>query len=146
MEILEEILHSSDHFTALGLAVAITPPAAIRTAFRRRSLHAHPDKCNDPRAAHAFRILAAAFDTLHDEKSQRRAYSQLAGEPRGKRARNSGPGTSDSDGIPQQRSWADWEKDLGDSHRCFLNARSYLVLQGLIPYSFPIFLFLKNAF
>lgn len=95
-----------DAFAVLGFS-ADEPeiePAAIRSAFRKRALIVHPDKCADERAADAFRVLSEAFENMHNPAEQqrlRRAAAQSS-EPSSKKRR----------AAPSARSWKEWEVQL----------------------------------
>ena len=65
------VLKATDHWKVLKLkpaAIKEGGKAAVTAAFRKASLHVHPDKSDDPRAADAFVILHEAYRVLADDK------------------------------------------------------------------------------
>jgi len=60
-----------DYYLVLGIPRGASPEQ-IKTAYRRSAKRLHPDTCPEINAE-AFRELAAAYETLSDEK-KRRAY------------------------------------------------------------------------
>lgn len=65
------VLKATDHWKVLKLKPAALKEggkAAVTAAFRKASLHVHPDKSDDPRAADAFVILHEAYRVLADDK------------------------------------------------------------------------------
>eukprot|EP00310_Coccolithus_braarudii_P013797 CAMPEP_0183340914 /NCGR_PEP_ID=MMETSP0164_2-20130417/7303_1 /TAXON_ID=221442 /ORGANISM="Coccolithus pelagicus ssp braarudi, Strain PLY182g" /LENGTH=248 /DNA_ID=CAMNT_0025511121 /DNA_START=16 /DNA_END=762 /DNA_ORIENTATION=- len=119
-ELISSLLSgSTDSFDALGIPHEKHTPAQVRTAFRRRSLSIHPDKCEHDKATEAFNALVAAFESLHDPTSQERALRlSQASEPRAKRSRaagiNCGAARRSRSGASDQRgrSWCDWDEAL----------------------------------
>ena len=96
--LLRSILDASSSAAALDVQ-ADAAPSDIRTAFRRRALQVHPDKCSDPQAAEAFRKLSEA-------------YEELTSAPRSASAPRPAPMPRRSKEARRERSWADWEAEL----------------------------------
>ncbi|RKO98505.1 hypothetical protein CXG81DRAFT_1666, partial [Caulochytrium protostelioides] len=55
----------------------IIDPAAVRTAFRKKSLLVHPDKCPHPRADIAFQAIKAAEKALADPEERARRLNTV---------------------------------------------------------------------
>ena len=64
--VVEHVLaHRADPHAVLGVSHG-APTSAMRTAYRRRCLAVHPDKCSHPLAACALEAVQAAYQTLCD--------------------------------------------------------------------------------
>lgn len=62
--VVEHVLaHRADPHAVLGVSHG-APTSAMRTAYRRRCLAVHPDKCSHPLAACALEAVQAAYQTL----------------------------------------------------------------------------------
>lgn len=114
-----------DSFAALGLSrTAAATRSDVRSAFRKRALLCHPDKCADVRAAAAFRVLADALEACEaDPESERARLAASPGKRAAKRQRTAGGGS----GPPAERTWEAWERDLRareELERCFKSAQS----------------------
>ena len=99
--LLESIIGAASSAAALGLAAAPTTPTEVRTAFWRRALRVHPDKCGHSLATEAFRKLTDAYEEL----TARCATSAQPG-------RSATPHTPAPTKKRRQRSWAEWEAEL----------------------------------
>ena len=101
-ELLSSIIGAVSSAAALGLPSAPTTPAAVRTAFRRRALRVHPDKCGHSLATEAFRRLTDAYEELTARCTAVAARPcRPAAKPAPMPARRRRP-----------RSWAEWEAEL----------------------------------
>ena len=100
--LLESIIGAASSAAALGLPAAPTTPAEVRTAFRRRALRVHPDKCGNSLAAEAFRRLTDAYEELTAR------CATAAAQP----GRSAVPHTAAPTKKRRQRSWAEWEAEL----------------------------------
>mmetsp|Transcript_7637 Transcript_7637/g.9424 ORF Transcript_7637/g.9424 Transcript_7637/m.9424 type:complete len:301 (+) Transcript_7637:138-1040(+) len=66
-ELISDVLAATSHYDVLGLEENVTY-AEIRSAYRRRVLKCHPDKCrNNPSASEAFTKIHKAFAVLGNE-------------------------------------------------------------------------------
>jgi len=52
----------------------------LQKKYRKQALLVHPDKCKDPKANEAFKLLTEAFDTLREVLSQENYLRQLQTE------------------------------------------------------------------
>ena len=100
--LLESIIGAASSAAALGLPAAPTTPAEVRTAFRRRALRVHPDKCGHSLATEAFRRLTDAYEELTAR------CATAAAQP----GRSAVPHTAAPTKKRRQRSWAEWEAEL----------------------------------
>ena len=100
--LLESIIGAASSAAALGLPAAPTTPTEVCTAFRRRALRVHPDKCGHSLAAEAFRRLTDAYEELT-------ARCATASTQPG---RSAAPHTPAPTKKRRQRSWAEWEAEL----------------------------------
>ena len=100
--LLESIIGAASSAAALGLPAAPGTAAEVRTAFRRRALRVHPDKCGHSLAAEAFRRLTDAYEELT-------ARCATASTQPG---RSAAPHTPAPTKKRRQRSWAEWEAEL----------------------------------
>jgi hypothetical protein len=104
--LLESIIGAASSAAALGLPAplrcALPSAAEVRTAFRRRALRVHPDKCGHSLATEAFRRLTDAYEEL----TARCATAST--QP----ARSAAPHTPAPTKKRRQRSWAEWEAEL----------------------------------
>jgi len=70
---IERVFEASNDFAVLDLPPQrITDTTVLKRAYRKISLAVHPDKNSHPQATDAFRKAYGAFETLMDEKQQRR--------------------------------------------------------------------------
>ncbi len=79
-ELVAQVLESDDHFEVLGVPRA-AEDKEVTTAYRRRALRLHPDKCREAGAEEAFKKVAAAFACLRDP--QAREHYRTFGRERG---------------------------------------------------------------
>ena len=100
--LLESIIGAASSAAALGLPAAPGTAAEVRTAFRRRALRVHPDKCGHSLATEAFRRLTDAYEELT-------ARCATASTQPG---RSAAPHTPAPTKKRRQRSWAEWEAEL----------------------------------
>jgi hypothetical protein len=111
-ELIAAVIGASNHFEALGLSLGQPlSKAEVRSAFRRRALLVHPDKCSNERSAEAFRLLSDALEEVEDEPERARLAASAAadGGRANKRRRGHDSGAARS---RQSRSWAEWEREL----------------------------------
>lgn len=52
---VQRVLSARNEFEVLGLPLVTATETAVRKAYRKVSLHVHPDKIEDPKAPEAFR-------------------------------------------------------------------------------------------
>lgn len=70
---IERVFEAKNDFEVLDLPVQrIADMTILKRAYRKISLAVHPDKNQHPQAADAFRKVYGAFETLMDERQQRR--------------------------------------------------------------------------
>jgi len=75
-DVISDVLVASTYYEVLGVEKDVTY-AEIKTAYRRRVLTCHPDKCpNDKNASNAFSKIHKAFGVLGDKK-RRDEYNVL---------------------------------------------------------------------
>eukprot|EP00965_Chrysotila_dentata_P201992 6180863-Pleurochrysis_carterae.AAC.2 len=111
---------STDSFAALGLQPSPSIcTSSVRSAFRKRALVVHPDKCKHSLAEEAFRALVEAFESLHNPVNLRRAYDERTKtdeKPPAKRARKQSSRaarTSEAgNNTARSWSWAELERNL----------------------------------
>ena len=71
------ILEAANFYARLGLEEDTAEPAAVRSAYRSLALKVHPDKCGDPGATEAFKLLSEAFECLYDSEQQNAYLTNL---------------------------------------------------------------------
>eukprot|EP00898_Chlorokybus_atmophyticus_P007508 jgi/Chlat1/7759/Chrsp66S07328 len=76
-EAVSAVLRAGNFFARMALPLEHAEPHTVRKAYRTFALQIHPDKCSDPRATEAFKLLSEAFDCLYDE-NQQLAYLPVA--------------------------------------------------------------------
>ena len=98
--VAQEILELEDYYAILGttkatVAAASNPGAVLKKAYRRRTLHTHPDKLGSDRKA--FDKVTEAYEVLQDD-NKRRIYDRMG--KRGLDSMNNAGGGSPFAGTP----------------------------------------------
>jgi len=121
---IERVFDAKNEFEVLGLPVAYEDDATvIKRAYRKTSLHVHPDKNRHPQAEAAFKKAYGAFETLSDPKQQRRLLWELGSKSSNfteeEEARFAGVGGDDEDDETFQ--WW-WEATVSDVEKAAAEA------------------------
>jgi hypothetical protein len=106
-DVLSRVLAAQGNpFHALGLPLEPVTAAKARTAYHKAARAVHPDKCQDPRAEQAFKVLTTAFEKLANTSEQAALLEKLREPPRArpsrgdkKRRRGSGSGSGSGSGA-----------------------------------------------
>lgn len=117
-ELIAAILGACTHHDALCVGVDASP-GDIRTAFRRRALKVHPDKCDDEHASIAFARLTDALENLQQQQPAPWRHRSQAAQGFKRKRRRTDSGTT--------RSWKEWERELDrreEQERCYHRLQS----------------------
>ena len=106
-----------DYFAVLSLPRAPVEASQVRKAYRGAALKVHPDKCSDPRATEAFKLLSEAFECLADPSLQQ---LHLGGGAGGRSGAGGGAAAPRATGKPWwERGWKDVEAYIARQEELF---------------------------